>query len=55
MLGGASRAHRLDTAAPQFVAVLGVVVAAVGDHLVGPLARPAAFSRDGADAIDERE
>jgi hypothetical protein len=30
-------------------------VAAVGDYLVRALARPAAFARDGADAIDERE
>jgi hypothetical protein len=32
-----------------------VVVAAIGDHLVGALARPAAFARDDADPIDERE
>jgi hypothetical protein len=49
------RDHRLHAAAPQFVAVLVVVAAAVGDHLVGALARPAAFARDSADAIDERE
>jgi hypothetical protein len=30
-------------------------VAAVGDYLVRALARPAAFARDGADPIDERE
>jgi hypothetical protein len=55
MLGGAPRDHRLHAAAPQFAAVLVVVVAAVGDHLVGALAGLAAFARDGADPIDERE
>ncbi len=55
MLGGAPRDHRLHTAAPQVAAVLVVVVAAVGDHLVRALARPAAFARNGTEAIDERE
>jgi hypothetical protein len=55
MLGGAPRDHWLHAAAPQFAAVLVVVVAAIGDHLVGALPRPAAFARDGADPIDERE
>ncbi len=55
MLGGAPRDHRLHATAPQFAAVLVVVIAAVGDHLIRALARSAAFARDGADAIDERE
>jgi hypothetical protein len=39
----------------SFAAVLVVVVATIGDHLVRALARPAAFARDDADPIDERE
>jgi hypothetical protein len=30
-----------------------VVVAAIGDHLVGAPTRPPAFARDGADPVDE--
>ena len=55
VLGGTPRDHWLHAAAPQFAAVLVVVVAAVGDHLVGALARPAGFARDRTDPIDERE
>jgi hypothetical protein len=55
MLVRAPREHRLHAAAPQFAAVLVVVIAAIGDHLVGAPARPAAFARDGTDPIDQRE
>jgi hypothetical protein len=55
MLGRAASDHRPHAAAPQFAAVLVVVIAAIGDHPVGALARPAAFARDGANPIDERE
>ena len=55
MLGRAPREHGLYAAAPQFAAVLVVVIAAIGDHLVGALARPAGFARDRTDPIDERE
>ena len=46
---------RLDAAGPERATVLVVVVAAVGDDLVGALAWPAAFAGDRADAVDERQ
>jgi hypothetical protein len=41
-LGGAPRDHRLHAAAPQLAAVFVMVVAAIGNHPVRALARPAA-------------
>jgi hypothetical protein len=55
VLGGAPRDHRLHAAAPQFAAVLIVVVTAIGNHLAGAPARSPAFARDGTDPIDERQ
>jgi hypothetical protein len=53
VLGTAPRDQRLHASAPQLSAALVVVVAAIGDHPVGALARPAAIARDGAGPVDE--
>jgi hypothetical protein len=55
VLGTAAGDHWFDASEPQLAAVLIVVVAAIGDHPVGALARPAAFARDGADPVDQWE
>ena len=55
VLGTAPRDHWFDASATQLATVLVVVIAAIGDHLVGALARPAGFARDRTDPIDERE
>jgi hypothetical protein len=53
VLGAAAGDVRLDAPRPQLAAVFVVVVAAVGDHVVGALARSAALAGDRADAVDE--
>lgn len=47
--------HWLDPAGPEFAAVRVVVVAAVGDELLGVLARTTDLPADRADLLDERE
>jgi hypothetical protein len=54
VLGAAAGDDRLVAPAPQRPAVAVVVVAAVGDDLVGTLARATALAGDRCDAIDER-
>jgi hypothetical protein len=55
VLGAAPRDPWLHASAPQLPTVLVVVIAAIGDHPVGALARPAAFACDGADPVDQGE
>ena len=52
MLGSAPSDDRFDAAAPQLVPVTVVVVAPVGDDLVGQLPDLAC---NGHDAVDERQ
>jgi hypothetical protein len=47
--------HRLDAARPQLAAVLVVVIAAVGEHAIGALARPPAPATYRSNAINERQ
>ena len=53
VLGAVARDDRLDAPAPQRPAVAVVVVAAVGDDLVGTLARATVLASDPSDPIDE--
>ena len=53
VLGVAPGDDRLDAPAPELAAVLVVVIAAVGDELLGALARPARLAADRADAVDQ--
>lgn len=46
---------RFDPASPERAAVLVVVLAAVGEQLVGALAGPADLAGDGADLLDQRQ
>jgi hypothetical protein len=55
VVGAAARDDQLDPAGPQLAAVLVVVVAAVGDHAVGALARPPTLAGDRADPVDQRQ
>src|SRR4051812_16622116 len=55
VVGAAAGDPRFHASAPQLPTVLVVVVAAIGDHAVRSLARPATFARDGADPVDEGE
>ena len=55
MLGLAASDDRRDSALADEPAVLVVVVAAVADHLVGPLAWPADESGDSGDAVEQRD
>jgi hypothetical protein len=55
MLGSTTRDDRLDPSLPELAAVLVVVIAAVGDHPIGVLARTADLAGHGAELIDERE
>jgi hypothetical protein len=55
MLGSAPSDDRFDAAAPQLVLVTVVVVAPVGDDLVGPLTQLPDLASNGHDAVDERQ
>ena len=57
VLGAAAGDQRLDAAGPQQPAVLVVVIAAIGDHNVGLLARPADLAGDwsGVEVIEQRQ
>ena len=55
VLGPAARDHRFDPSLSELPAVAVVVVAAIADELVGPLARPADDPAHGRDPVDERE
>ena len=55
MLGLAASDDRRDSALADEPAVLVVVVAAVADHLVGPLAWPADEPGDSGDAVEQRD
>ena len=55
MLGPAARDHRFDPALAKLPAVAVVVVAAIADQLVRPLAGPADDPAHGRDPVDERE
>ena len=55
MLGSAPSDDRFDAAAPQLVPVTVVVVAPVGDDLVGPLTQLPDLACNGHDAVDERQ
>ena len=55
MSAPASRDDRLDPAAPELASVLVVVIAAVGEQLIGALAGATGLAPDRAEAIDERE
>ena len=57
VLGAAARDHRFDSALPEQPAVLVVVIAAVGEHDVGLLARPPelAGDRPGVQVIEQRQ
>ena len=53
--GLAARDHRLHSALPDEAAVLVVVVAAVGDHAVGPSPRPTDATANGWHAVEQLE
>jgi hypothetical protein len=55
MLGSAPSDDRFDAAAPQLVQVTVVVVAPVGDDLVGPLTQLPDLACNGHHAVDERQ
>src|SRR3954470_704847 len=55
VLGAAPGDDRLDAALAELATVLVVVIATVGDELLGALARAAWLATDGADAVDERQ
>ena len=55
MLGLAACDYRLDTALAHELAVLVVVVAAIGDHAVGSAARPATSSPHRRHRVQERD
>lgn len=53
--GVATRDDGLDAALPQLAVVLVVVIAAVGNELLGALVGAAGLATDGTDAVDERQ
>jgi hypothetical protein len=55
MLGLASGDDRLDPAGPQLAAVLVVVIATIGDHLLGALAWSADLPGNRANSINQRQ
>jgi hypothetical protein len=57
VLGAAPGDHGLDASGPQQASVLVVVIAAVGEHGVGFLARPADLASDGpgVQVIEQRQ
>jgi hypothetical protein len=55
VLGAAPSDDRFLPARPEFAPVLVVVIAAVSDDLIGPLAGAASLAGDWADAIGEWE
>ena len=57
VLGAAAGDNRLDAASPQQSSVLVVVIAAVGEHAIGLLARAAdlAGDRSGVQVVEQRQ
>jgi hypothetical protein len=55
VISAAAGAPMGEPAGAEFSAVLVVVIAAVGDHSLGPLPRPAALAGDRRDAVDQRQ
>ena len=55
VLGLAAGDYRLDPPLPEQLPVLVVVVAAVGDHTVGPPTRPADHAAHRRHSVDERD
>jgi hypothetical protein len=53
VLGAAAGDHRLDAAFSEFAAVRVVVMAAIGEHDLGPLAPAADLAGDGGDTVDQ--
>ena len=55
MFGLAASDLGFDPAGAELAAVLVVVIAAVGEHELGPLARPADLACDRVDTVDQRQ
>ncbi len=55
VLGVASGDHGFDRARPQQPSVLVVVIAAVGDHALGPTAGPAGLAPHRRDGVQQRQ